>query len=55
MNFSKLMTALSAIAGSVAAMGATGGLALPGYVVAIATVVSTIAAKVSQSPVKPKA
>lgn len=51
--FSKIMTALAAIAGGVAVVAATGGLGLPGYVGVIATVVSTTAAKLSTSPLSP--
>lgn len=53
--FSKIMTGLAAVAGIVAAIGATGGIAIPGYVVAIATIVSTGAAKLSTSPLSPPA
>jgi hypothetical protein len=53
MTFSKIMTIVATVTGGVAVAAATGGLGLPAYVGAIATVVSTVAAKLSQSPMAP--
>ncbi len=51
--FSRIMTVVATVAGGLAVVAATGGLGLPAWVGVVATVLSTSAAKLSQSPLTP--